>query len=121
LNFSLPFFLFFTISSAGRLKPKPEPVENDLCQEIEVMEHFAMNKFFGTWNEIYAYPYTLTDDGKCVTTTFGLAMNGNISIYNKFVDSRGLQKVTMGMAKEMKRGVLSVIFPATRELHRVKN
>lgn len=70
----------------------------------------------GLWFEIMSYPFCVTNKAKCVITTYAFASERNISLYSRFVDFRGLETRSIGMAVEKSPGRLAVMFPATRKL-----
>lgn len=87
------------------------------CPRVTVYQNFDVNRFFGRWYEILAYPNKLTIGGKCVFSTYALSSNNIISVYSKQI-SLGIEKQYLGTATVVSPGVLGVNYPAYREISR---
>lgn len=84
------------------------------CESLQVQEDFDISRFLGRWNEIFAYPYSVSLGARCVTSTYTFDNDQKILIYSRFVDSRGLVNRMTGIAYEKGQGVLSMTIPAIR-------
>lgn len=99
-----------TTSNRGKFQ-----VSDNGCQLLKVQHNFDVSRFLGRWNEIYAYPNTISSGARCVTSVYTFTEDEKIVIYSRFVDSRGLLNRMIGMAEEDGKGVLFVTFSAMRK------
>jgi lipocalin len=86
------------------------------CGGLDLPEDFSISSFMGLWYEIMAYPFCLTTDAKCVISTYAFASDQNITIYSRFVNSKGLENRVIGMAAQKSPGQIAVMFSASRKL-----
>lgn len=85
------------------------------CNELPVQEDFDLSRFHGTWYEVVAYPFDLTAGGRCATFTFSQEVDEKFKVLSKCTKDGMLSQV-MGMGTLTAPGVMSLIFPAYREL-----
>lgn len=115
IKFFIRFFWVIFMASVvdGAYHHKHREQEgSEECPEFKVLEDFNPSRFMGTWHEIFAYPYPITLGSRCVQSTYALTHEGNITIYSKFVDRRGMENKMIGMAYEKYPGILSMSISA---------
>lgn len=120
-EFFIRFLLIILMTSIvnGKLRrdnKRKENEGNEECTELKVLEDFNPSRFMGTWLEIFAYPYPITLGSRCVTSTYAVNQSGNITIYTKFIDRRGLENKMIGMCDEKQPGILSMSISAARKI-----
>jgi lipocalin len=94
-------------------------LKNEECQKFNFQEDFNSARFNGMWYEVMAYPFCLTNNAKCVISSYAFGSDRNISIYSRFVNSQGLETRIIGMAAERSPGVLAVMFSAARKFSKL--
>ena len=85
------------------------------CALPKAKENLDVSRFLGVWYEILSYPFTLTQDAKCVVSTFALGVDLNLTIYTKFINSRGMETKFISQAEEQVQGALKTRFAAARK------
>lgn len=108
--------LFVTYTELHASKRHPSDQGNvGGCSDSPVKEDFDPSRFHGTWYEIFAYPFELTAGGRCVSFTFSQEVDDEFKLLSKCMKNGMLSQV-MGLGSLVAPGVMSVIFPAYREL-----
>lgn len=84
---SLQFALISSVALTGRLKQRVHEKggTSEICQDVKTVKNFTATKFYGTWHEVFDYLSAVTAGGKCMTSTYVLSTNGDITVYiNRF-------------------------------------
>lgn len=106
--------MLFDTNVLARLRPNNRlQGQPSNCQNFNVSEDFEISRFNGVWYEVFAYPHTLAGD--CVMSSYACDSDGNIKIFTRFKDFRGMQNRIIGMAATISQGILSVSFSAARK------
>lgn len=109
----------FTTALAKRRNSNREQGQKNECQNLSVQEDFDASRFMGMWYEILSYPFCLTNNAKCIASTYAFGSGRNISIYSRFMDHKGFENRIIGMAAEKNPGIFAVMFPAARRFSNV--
>lgn len=84
------------------------------CPKVQPVENFDIKRYLGLWYEIEKYPTPFSRGTKCITATYGLRQDGNISVLNQQVYPNGTKDGVEGVARPVSSGVLSVSFPTSQ-------
>ena len=76
------------------------------------MDNFDLEKFNGTWYEIYTSMANSTIVERCDRLKLSPAPRGRLSIYRRFINAQGIEVKSMGMAAEIEEGLVSFHYPA---------
>lgn len=76
------------------------------------MNNFDMEKFNGTWYEIYTSMANSTMVERCDRMKLSIVPNGRLSIYRRFINAQGLEVKSMGIAAEIEEGLVAFHYPA---------
>ena len=80
------------------------------CPVVKPVENFDVNRYIGLWYEFQKYPNFFSRGAKCVTATYQLLGNGNVSVLNQQIVNGAPDKIE-GYASLVSSGLLSVSFP----------
>ena len=80
------------------------------CPVVKPVENFNVNKYTGLWYEFQKYPNFFSRGAKCITATYQLLNDGNVSVFNQQVVN-GAADGIKGYASLVSSGLLSVSFP----------
>ena len=71
-----------------------------------------MEKFNGTWYEVYTSMANSTMVERCDRLKLSPAPRGRLSIYRRFINAQVIEVKSMGIAAEIEEGVVAFHFPA---------
>lgn len=86
------FFVFLSTSNCGQIIPKKPSTFDECKADLKSVSNFSMKNFSGKWFELYAYPFCLSRNAKCVTTFYSQLQDNKVQIYTKFVDKNRIPK-----------------------------
>jgi apolipoprotein D and lipocalin family protein len=78
---------------------------------LVIMYYFSISQYLGLWYEQEKYPFLFELGGKCITATYGLLADGNVSVLNKQKGKwTNKESSVTGTARIESPGKLSVSF-----------
>lgn len=116
-RFLLVVFLKSQNSNAAQTIPKKPMSFEECTADLKTMEHFSMRNFTGKWFELYAYPFCLSRNAKCVTTFYTQLRDNRVQIYTKSIENYRIPKkfISFGYMKE--NFLVQENNPLTGEVH----
>ena len=91
---------------------KKRPQNSKTCPLVHYMNNFDMEKFNGTWYEIYTSMSNSTFTERCDRMKLSIAPKGRLSIYRRFINAQGSEVKSMGIAAEIEEGLVAFHYPA---------
>lgn len=80
------------------------------CPNLQGVANFNVKKYLGSWYEFKKYPNFFSRGAKCITATYALQKDGNVSVLNQQTINGTADKI-LGYARPISSGVLGVNFP----------
>lgn len=92
----------FRIIHGGQIFPKKPSTFEECTENLKTMKNFSMGNFSGKWYELYAYPFCLSRNAKCVTSFYTQLQDNKVQIYTKLIENYRLPKkfISFGDMKE---------------------
>lgn len=81
------------------------------CPNVQGVANFDVKKYIGLWYEIKKYPNFFSRGAKCITATYDIKKDGNVSVFNQQIVNGTTQDKILGYARLISSGVLGVNFP----------
>ncbi|KAL7042830.1 hypothetical protein ACKWTF_001300 [Chironomus riparius] len=100
------------ILTASEAVIRQRPKNSKTCPAVSNMDEFSMERFNGTWYEVYTSMANSTLVERCDRIKLSAAARGRLSIYRRFINAQGIEVKSMGIAAEIEEGVVAFHYPA---------
>ncbi|XP_061162703.1 apolipoprotein D-like [Saccostrea echinata] len=64
------------------------------CAQVKTQETFDINRYLGTWYEIYKFKANFEGNAKCISANYELKSNGHIRVHNSGIENEQIKEAT---------------------------